>query len=92
MQEEKKNPYSGKRPRPEYIPDPFQKRHALFNGGFDNNSTNPSKYNPKNKDFDFHLDFAGVHQEKLNNLSSWRAGDKTLKNGNESMASQYQLG
>jgi len=68
--QEKKNAFSGLRPRPDFIPDTFQRRHQLFFGEFVNNSTNPSKFDPTKKDYDFHLDFSTVRQNRLNNLSA----------------------
>jgi hypothetical protein len=38
--------FSGRRARPEYIADPFNKNYNIFGKEFRNVSTNPAKYNP----------------------------------------------
>jgi len=45
-QYDKTKSFSGLRPRPDYIPDPFGKHYSLFGSHFNNVSTNPSKYDP----------------------------------------------
>lgn len=38
--------FSGKRARPDFIPDTFNKNYNLFGKEFSNVSTNPARYNP----------------------------------------------
>jgi len=70
---EKVYQFSGLRPRPDYIPDPFSKHYSLFGSHFNNVSTNPAKYDPQRQEYDFHLDFSNVKGAKPS-INRYRMG------------------
>lgn len=61
-----KKSFSGKRPRPEYIKNPFDSHYNMFEGQFTNNSTNPTKYVPSKLDYDFQLDLGKIKGRENN--------------------------
>ena len=90
-QHDKSYAFSGKRPRPDFIKDPFGRNYELFGSHFNNNTTNPAKYIPANQEFNFNLDFSQIkasHRPHLRNGSN--SLERDSHNGSE-LTNKYEM-